>query len=95
MRVLWVVLALAAPGAASAETCAPRQVMVAALTGKYAEGRIIAGLTGAGTVVEMWANLDSGSWSLIETRPDGLSCIKGAGSAAALLLSVTPEGDPA
>jgi len=71
--------ALAPPAAAQSMPCGPRPEIVAALEQKYDERQTGLGLDARGTLVEVWSSPGSGSWTILATRPDGRSCILGAG----------------
>ena len=67
---------------AEAAQCAPRDQVVARLATGFDEARQGAGLSmgpdGTAQVVEIFASL-AGSWTLVVTLPDGMSCILAAG----------------
>lgn len=71
----------AAPNAAPLSACAPRAAVVAQLERKYGETRRGAGLQNRGAVTEVFASATTGTWTIIVTRPDGLSCAVAAGEA--------------
>ena len=76
--LLW----LFAANAVMAQTpnCAPRDDVIAMLAGKYGETVQGGGFSGQrGTVVFTFANLETGSWSIIEVRPDGVACLMASG----------------
>jgi len=70
--------ALAEPGAAP---CAPRDQIVAQLEKKYGETRRGAGLQNRGSVTEVFASAETGTWTILVTRPNGVSCAVAAGEA--------------
>lgn len=59
--------------------CAPRDALVAMLDQRFGEVLQGAGLQNATTLVEMFASLDTGTWTLVLTRPDGTACAIAAG----------------
>ncbi len=59
--------------------CAPRDVVVQKLTQKFSESRRGIGLIRQTAVMEIFASEDSGSWTILITRPDGISCLIAAG----------------
>lgn len=80
--------------AAAAQTganCAQRDQVVAQLTKNHGETRQAVGLS-AGQIIELYANNETGSWSIIATRATGLSCLVAAGRAfeATAMLPGTP-----
>ena len=65
--------------AATAQTlCATRYVVVAALAEKYSETRKTIAIGRNGEMVETFAS-NSGSWSVIVTNGDGVSCLVASG----------------
>ena len=76
---------------AMAETnCGPRQQVVEYLQGTYGETRQAIGLSGSGLIVEWWQSPQQ-TFTVVITRPDGLSCMVEGGDNAALLLE--PAGE--
>jgi len=68
---------MAAPAAAQT-MCGDRAAVVASLEKTYFEAPVSMGLVNNGAVIEILA-LPSGSFTIILTRPDGLSCVMAAG----------------
>jgi len=58
--------------------CDDRNTIVSSLSDDYKESRNSIGLANSGSVVEVFSSSD-GSWSMIVTRPDGISCLVAAG----------------
>lgn len=73
--------ALAPPLAAAQAVCAPRESVVAQLQEKYGEVRRGAGLQDGAAVIELWSSPRTGSWTIIMSRPSGVSCVMAAGEA--------------
>lgn len=70
--------ALAPP--AWAATCGPRDQMVSHLTEKYQETRRGAGLSSATRVVEFWSSAQTGSFTLLLSYPNGMTCLLATGN---------------
>jgi len=67
------------PVAANAQTmCTERTDILKALGNKYSEAPVAMGLAANGTVLEVLAS-ENGSWTMIFTRPNGVSCVLAAG----------------
>jgi hypothetical protein len=83
--------------AAQGVPCAPRDAIAGVLAAQYGESvqaAMIGGRPGTGVgFVEMFANLESGSWSLVFTPPGGLTCLIAAGSDYRAIPQ-TPPGVP-
>lgn len=54
--------------------CAPRDQIVRELAASYGEQQVVLGLAADGHVMELFAS-PTREWTLVATRPDGLSCI--------------------
>ena len=76
------VLALTAQHAFSQTraNCAPRDSALAQLAEKWGETRRAVMLAN-GPIFEIYAAEDSGTWTILRTTPDGLSCIVASGVA--------------
>lgn len=72
---------------ASAQTCLPRDQMIAALHAQFGETRRAVGLDQRGGV-EVFAS-PSGSWTITITGPNGVACIISSGELFAML----PQGE--
>ena len=79
MKVL-LALACVLPMAANAVQCLPHDDMVAAMARGYGEGRVSVALDSAGRMVEVLANLDTGTWTAVITTPGGDACIAASGT---------------
>lgn len=74
--------AVAWPGGAGAQTmCGKRADVVHDLAQKYGETRRSVGMHQGRGVVEVWASDETGTWTIILTHPNGLSCLIAAGEA--------------
>jgi hypothetical protein len=58
--------------------CDDRMTIVSSLSDDYKETRNSIGLANSGSVVEVFTS-NNGSWSMIVTRPDGISCLIAVG----------------
>ncbi len=95
-----VVLGLAAmlwagPVTAQSATCAPRENIIEQLSERFGEARQSIGMASGNRVVEMYASVETGTWTLTMTLPDGRTCIIGAGQSFERLdEEATPAGQP-
>lgn len=81
MAGLGVALALASP--AWAGNCASRAAVVERLQTKHAEELAMAGLQGTaetGAMVEVWASRETGTFTVLVTQPNGITCIVATGT---------------
>ena len=83
---------LAAPSAASAASiCAERDSMITKLKSKYGEAERGMGLSGTEAVIEVWSSEKTGTWTIVMTKPNGVSCVMAAGDS---WVDVPPEKGP-
>lgn len=76
--------------------CAPREQVVQRLADKYGETRQSMGLGANNAVVEVFASLASGSWTITVTMADGVTCLVASGQAfEELAEALPPKGDDA
>ena len=68
---------LAVPAQAQS-VCAPRSEVLGHLAKGYAEVPVARGLSSTGAVLEVLAS-PAGTWSVILTMPNGISCLTAAG----------------
>ncbi|ANK81696.1 MAG: hypothetical protein TEF_13495 [Rhizobiales bacterium NRL2] len=72
---------VAAATAANAQLlCGERENVVEKLSRGYQEKPVAMGLTSSGAVVEILSSGENGqTWTMIATRPDGVSCVMATG----------------
>ena len=75
-----ILLALLAPSIAFAQpACLPHGAMVDLLAGRYSEQRVSVGLETGGRLIEVFATADGGTWTMVMTTPNGVTCVIAAG----------------
>ncbi len=79
--------------AAAQMACMARDSAIAKLSDTYGEARRGRGLIGLTAVIEIWASEATGTWTILRTTPNGLTCIMAAGSN--WQDETIPTGDPA
>jgi hypothetical protein len=84
MKALLPLLFVAMPAFAESlpDNCAQDglAVMVAKLDHEYGESRAATMLNRkSGAIVNLYGNVDTGSWTVLSTFPDGVTCLDGAG----------------
>lgn len=80
VRSMAVVCALI-PGLVHAQTnCAARDLVVDRLEGKYGENFSGGGIRNETSIYEVWMSEEKGTWTILMTRADGLSCIVASGT---------------
>jgi hypothetical protein len=60
--------------------CAERDMVVEKLEGRYGEAFAGGGLQSSSSVFEVWFSEEKGTWTILMTRPNGLSCIMASGT---------------
>ena len=75
------IMALAAQQLAAEQprNCAPRDVVLDRLAQSYGETRQSIGLGSRGTLIEVFASRETGSWTITATQPDGTTCLIASG----------------
>ena len=90
MGILTSIAFALVPAQSTPANCAPCEIVVARLAGKYGETQRSIGMTGDGVLVETWAS-EGGSWTIIVSLPSGLSCYVTSGEG---FEAVQVKGDP-
>jgi hypothetical protein len=85
------VLILAAGQAFAQSNCAARSQVVERLASHYGESRRSIGLGADNRVMEVFASTETGTWTIVVTHPNGLSCLVASGRAFETL---SENGDP-
>ncbi|TCO72060.1 hypothetical protein [Rhodovulum euryhalinum] len=91
-------LILALPGPAPAESprqCGPREAVIALLADRYGESRQAMGLAANNAVVELFANAETGSWTITGTMASGTTCLIASGEAYQALAETLIPGEGA
>lgn len=86
--------ATAAPAAAQNRNCAPHDAVVMRLAEGYGESRRSIALGADNTVVEVFASLETGTWTITVTTPGGPTCLVAAGEAYQEMNDPLPNTDP-
>ena len=74
-------LPLDAAAQGAGRNCAPREIVVGRLADKYGETRQSIGLGANNSVIEVYASTETGTWTILMTMPNGISCLMATGSA--------------
>lgn len=75
----FVGLILATQAGFAAPQCGPRAAILDQLSSRYGETRRGIGLAANTQVMEIFANTESGSWTITVTLPDGITCLAASG----------------
>lgn len=77
--VLALTLLLGAKAALAETACASDEALSKQLEHRYAESPIARGLASSGKLLQVFASEDGGSWTVVITQPDGMSCVTASG----------------
>lgn len=89
-------LILATHAALAAPQCGPRDQVLPVLQQKYGEARVGMGLVGTAQVMEVFANPETGTWTITASLPDGVMCLVASGEHFETVAENLPaKGDPA
>lgn len=87
---------LAADHAFAQANCHSHDLVVSRLAERYGESRQSIGLSADNAVVEVFASLETGTWTITVTRPGGPTCLVASGHAFQALDEELPvTGNPA
>ena len=100
-KTITAILAIAMIGlgtASLAQSCAPRDDVVKKLEESYSEQLAFGGLQkqrGSQAVMEVWANRETGSYTVLVTQPNGIACIVAVGTDFfEAIPKIKQDGDP-
>jgi hypothetical protein len=91
---LTAALALALPAHAQGVPCADHETVMARLATGYGESRQSIGVGGNNTVIEIYANIETGTWTITVTQPEGPTCMVASGYGFEHLDEGLPNTDP-
>jgi len=73
-------MAAIGPPAYAQTNCAPRETVIERLTASFGEGLAAGGLQSEAQVIEIWAAPETGTWTVLMSRADGLTCVMASGT---------------
>ena len=76
--------------AQNARNCAPREMVVERLSERYGETRQSIGLGANNQVVEVFASIETGTWTITVTSPAGMTCLVASGQSYETLPETKP-----
>jgi len=98
LTTLVLILGMAAIGPLDAQAqmaCGTRDSVVAKLGDKYGEVRRGGGLAGPTAIFEIWVSEATGTWTILKTTPNGLTCVMAVGDGwQGDANEAIPAGDP-
>jgi hypothetical protein len=94
LAALALTIAMPTLAAAQVPLCTNRSEIVKLLTESLHELPVAAGLAESGRVIEVYANAERSSWTMIVTSPTGTACVVAAGEHWEDLIRTTTPGKP-
>lgn len=73
-------LSVIAGPAFAEKACGHRDKIVGQLSAKYQESHRASGLETDTKMVEIWTSKDSGTWTILVTNANGITCVAAAGN---------------
>ena len=70
---------MASTAMAQTQNCAKRDSVLERLAERYGESRQSIGMAPQGRVVEVFASLETGTWTITVTMPNGVTCLVASG----------------
>jgi hypothetical protein len=80
-----VVMTVTPALAQNIRACGPRQAIIDHLKSNHNETITVQGLSSKGWLLEIFANYEIGSWTIISTNPNSLSCLQDEGESWILI----------
>jgi hypothetical protein len=74
------VVSVPAVAADPSAVCGPRKEIMKQLSQSFSEAPTAIGVTSTGELLQVLASADKSTWTIVVSRPDGLSCIVAAGA---------------
>lgn len=76
------------------DTCAKRADVLSSLSDRFGEARQFIGLSDNATkAVELFVSEETGTWTIIVTLPNGVTCLVASGNGFQLIVDA-PKGEP-
>ncbi|MEM9049521.1 MAG: hypothetical protein AAGC92_12470 [Pseudomonadota bacterium] len=94
ITVILTLLAFSTTPAYAQGICGEREAIVKRLSEKYGETRQSMGLQRNNGVMEIFASEESGTWTILVTLPNGMTCLVAAGEAydSTVAVEEAPKG---
>ena len=73
------VFGIASVASAQGQNCGQRAAVIATLAESYGESRQSIGMATQGRIVEVFASLETGTWTITITLPNGMTCLVASG----------------
>ncbi len=94
MKMLALIVALLSGPVYAQPSCGPRDEVTAQLKESYKEMPVGRGLAGEAAMIEAWANLETGTFTITATTPGGQTCLLASGEHWESIFEITIPGDP-
>lgn len=91
--IVTVAALLPAAAATQNRNCGPHEAVMTRLAEGYGETRQAIALGADNTVIEIYASLETGTWTITVTAPGGPTCLVAAGEAFQPMAEALPNTD--
>ena len=93
LGLIFAAAVAATPALPQSANCGTHAVVTERLAQGYGESRQTVALGASNTLVETWANLDTGTWTITVTEAGGPTCLVASGQAFELVADALPNTD--
>lgn len=93
IHILAAALALYTNAAMAQQQCGPRAELADVLADRYGETAQAMGISAAGNLVDIFANEDTGTWTIVATGPEGVSCSLADGDSWSSVAMLEKQGE--
>jgi len=92
-RLLAALALISTQAQAQAPLCLPHSMMVDTLKDKYGEHQRVTAVNHR-SITEIYANPVTGTWTLLVTGTNGMSCIRGSGNQGVHVIAPVEQKEP-
>jgi hypothetical protein len=92
MKPLALMLILLAGPVQAQSNCAPRERVIGRLAERYSETPRMIGITAQNNALEVYASDETGTWTIIVTYANGMTCVSATGMNFEQWAVVAPPG---
>lgn len=93
LTCVFVSIVMATTADAQTRNCATHEMVVERLASGYGESRQSIGLSSDNHIVEVFASLETGTWTITLTQPGGPTCLVASGAGFQVLAEALPNTD--
>lgn len=94
IALIWAAFFMPVPASGQQAPCTDRQTFIRHLQSKWHETPIAMGLTARGGLIEVLVSKDGGTWTMIVTMPNGMTCGVATGTSWEKVKPTRPDNRP-